>query len=249
MAAGHRLVIRTDAQTRRRRLAMACAGMLVLLACWGLYLLGKAQAPTAIERQILTEQQADSERERLLAENRRLEAQNRQLSEQVVTLTRAAEIDRAATVELRDALRQMQATVAELRKDLAFYRGIVSPEEVEAGLRVQDLVVDTAGDGGVYRLHLVLIQAVGHDGEIGGEVRVRVEGLKDGESVSLPWPDLALDSDPALVFSFRYFQEIGGTFRIPEGVEPTLVEVEVAPNGGADPITETYRWEEVVSTG
>ncbi|MDT0619777.1 hypothetical protein RM531_14965 [Salinisphaera sp. P385] len=241
----HRLIIRTAAQARRRRLMVVIAVATLLVGGWGIYWLGRLHAPTAIERQVASQQKIESDRKLLLAEKRRLETENRKLSERNVMLERGADVDQQAISALQNSLDDVQAQVAKLKKELAFYRGIVSPSEAEAGLRLQELQVHEASEAGVYQFQLVLIQAVEHDSAVSGQVKLRLEGLQNGESVSLTWPELALDSADELVFSFKYFQELADTFRLPPDFEPTLVEVVVNTGPGAEPVTGSFRWREV----
>lgn len=222
------------------------AGLLVILA-WGFYHLGQIRAPGDWQRAQVAQERLRDERRRLIDETHRLEKENRRLGERVVALERAADIDREATAELRESLRQMQERLSEYKKELAFYRGIVSPEEAKAGVRVQQFGIADTGETGLYRFNLVLIQAARHDRNIRGRVRLRIEGLRGGESAGLRWSDVALDSPSDLVFSFKYFQELSGTFRLPPAFEPTLVEVEIVPgNSGSEAFTDSYDWPQLV---
>lgn len=243
-----RLVVETAARARRRRLLMLALGAFVLLGGWGLYHMGRMNAPSEVVRQVeVAAKRGSADHDELVAENRRLKAENERLSERLTVIKRSAEVDEVADSELHNSLNDLQSRVAELKKELAFYRSIVSPDEAEAGLRVQAFRVDRSRQDEVYRFHLTLIQAMRHEGSVAGSVRMRLEGLRDGESVSLDWSEIALDPGAKLVFSFKYFQELGAAFRVPDNLEPTLVEVEVAPEAnGKNAVTETFRWQEVI---
>lgn len=228
-------------------LSIAGGAILVVLLGWGMYSLGQARAPGELERVQAAREELQAERRRLLGEIRELKEENRRLGERLVALERAADVDRKSTAELRDSLREMQERVSEYKKELAFYRGIVSPEEARAGVRVQRFGVADTGEAGLYRMSLMLIQATRHDRRVRGRVRLRIEGLREGETASLQWADVALDSASALVFSFKYFQELAGTFRLPREFEPTLVEVEIVPRGrGSEAFTDSYEWPQLV---
>lgn len=238
-----RVIVRSAAQMRRRRALLVAATAAVLASGWGLYTLGKAQAPGDWRRAEAARQELEAERRALLEENGRLREENRRLSERIVQFRRSADIDRVAADELRQSIETLQSRVAELRKELAFYRGIVSPEEAQTGLQVQEFRVRPADQPGAYRFHLVLIQAVRHNRRISGQVRLRLQGRRNGELVNLEWPEIALDSPARLVFSFRYYQELDATFRVPPTVEPALIQVEIVPGTDrVDSVTELYRW-------
>lgn len=244
----HRLVVRTPAQTRRRRILIGLLAAAALMTGWGLYMLGRMQASGAAERFELVRQESENDQQRLESEKRRLEAENKRLSEQLTALKRSDEVDQAASAELRDALEQMQSRVAELKKEVAFYRGIVSPKSGKAGLRVQAVSVERTEEPAVYDLQVTLIKPMRYERKISGRLKVRLQGVCDDASVSLDWSQVALDSGSELVFSFDYYQELGGAFRVPDNLRPTRVEVEVDPDaGGADAVTRTFRWKELTA--
>lgn len=236
-----RLIVQRRRHPWTVRLAVAGGAALALIFGWGLYTLGKTRAPEDWRR-------LEAAHERLVDERHRLIERNRRLDERLVSLQREADVDREATAELRRSLRRMQEQLSEYKKELAFYRGIVSPEEARTGVRVQQFELAPTAEDRVYRFHLVLIQATRHDRRLDGRVRLRFEGLREGESLSLRWPEVALDSASKLVFSFKYFQELDGTFRLPRDFEPTLVEVEIAPKGGgSEAFTDSYDWRQLVA--
>lgn len=157
-----------------------------------------------------------------------LEAENRGLRERTVVLERTAQVDRRAHDEVRADLDALQGEIAELTEELAFYRGIVSPGEVEPGLRVQELLLTPGGDR-FYRYRLVLTQVLNHDRRAEGRVALRVEGFEGGEAARYPFEELGGGDNPR--FGFKYFQNIEGDIRLPAGFSPTRVVVDVKPSG------------------
>lgn len=228
-------------------LSAAGAVVLLVILAWGFYYLGKARAPGNLQQAQAIQERLRDERRSLVDERRALEQEKRRLGERIAALERAADIDREATAKLRESLREMQERLSEYKKELAFYRGIVSPEEARAGVRIQRFEVIDAGEAALYRFNLVLIQAARHDRRIRGRARLRIEGVREGGPATLQWSDVALDSSSDLVFSFKYFQELTGTFRVPREFEPTLVEVEIVPSGGGSgAFTGSYDWPQLI---
>ena len=68
-----------------------------------------------------------------------LEAEIRTLREEVALLEMQRTIEAEAYSEVEMSLVDLQAKIQEQRDAIAFYRGIVSPSDGGAGLRVQDL--------------------------------------------------------------------------------------------------------------
>lgn len=240
------IVIKDEAQTRRRRIFIGVGAALALASAFGLYALGRAQGAVNWESYHVPQQRLQSEGKQLAIENRKLKKANRELTARIVMLKRSADIDSASDVDLRKALTQMQSQVAKAKKDLAFYRGIVSPKEAKAGVRVQQFTVDKTKDARVYTFDLVLIQSARRDKQVRGQVNIRMDGLRGQEAQSLTWKDLELDSKSKVDFSFKYFQQLSGTFRVPKGFDPTLVEIEVDPaTGSDDTVVNRYDWSEL----
>ncbi|MDN5937578.1 MAG: hypothetical protein L0H83_02840 [Salinisphaera sp.] len=241
------LIIRTSAQTQRRRVWAVVIGVVLLLVGAGLYALGRYQAPEVVDLAPAppVNLEPDADAATLLAQLGRLRVENQKLTRKLVAQQRSKDIDQAATEALRESIRTMQAQIAALKRNLTFYRGIVSPKKAEAGLRVQTLRVLPSPDAQVFLLHVILIQASGHDDKVAGRIQIHLKGLRDGKPVSIAWSKLALDSSSKLAFGFRYFQELGGIFRVPETVRPTMLVVQVKPRNG-DEITRNYRWQEVL---
>lgn len=165
-----------------------------------------------------------------------------QLREQLAYVEQSQMIDREACQRLRDALRELQAQLVDTQEQLAFYRGIVSPEEAR-GVRVHDLVF-VPGDAGM-RYELVLVHGRSESGRARGRVRVDIHGVRDGEADVETLRDLEGDAD--IRFSFRHFQEFSGMFRIPEGFEPERVRVLVTVDGRDEPVEVQYDWKRLVA--
>lgn len=245
----HRLIVRTPAQARRRRIYIGVLVALALVAGWGLYTLGRLQASGVVWRFHTAQRPVPVDGANMQAEIRRLRVENRRLSRQLTALRRSTEVNQYAESALRDALEKLQSRVSQLKKELAFYRSIVSPKTGDSGVRVQSLTVVRAGKPHLYDLQFTLIRPMGYDGAIAGEVRISLRGVRDGESVQLTWSELALESADALAFSFEYYQRLGGVFRLPEGVQPTRIRLEIDPDADDVAVAHVhYRWSELVAS-
>lgn len=192
--------------------------------------------------------EADRESERSKDELATLERQNRELRERVALLERSSEIDREAREQVQGNLSSMQDEVLELREELAFYRGIVSPEDAQAGLRIQSFQVSPGPADGLFHYRLVLIQAIKHDRRASGRVDVTIHGVRDGQPVSLPLQELVTGGKDEFNYSFKYFQNFEGDLRLPSGFTPARVDIAVLPGGRAtDAIRRALEWTEAGS--
>lgn len=242
----HRIVITTHAP-RRRWFQVAGAVAVLLLAVIGLYRFVRATTVSDFER-------AQTERDRLLDERRSLtrdlraaRSENAALKDQVAYLSRSQEIDGAACGSVKQSLPKLQAEAADLREQLAFYRGIVSPNEAQAGVRVYDFKIDRQGSPpGAFRYDLVLIQSVRNERRVAGALDLQVEGLRGGKKEVLKLADLAADGNRNLLFSFKYFEEFSGQIRFPDGFRPLRATVKVQPEGDVPIIEDEFEWSKIL---
>lgn len=190
---------------------------------------------------------AERETELLRARVTDLQRQNEELSAQNSILKQASEIDRQAYTQVDSTLRELQNEVLELRQEVDFYRGIVSPSEVQ-GLRVQGFTMMANGQPDQYRYNLILSQFVKDQRFVKGVARLSVIGLQDGEQKTLSFRDVTQPEKSGIQFRFKYFQEFEGDIHLPAGFEPLQVEVQAVPDGRRlKTIKETYNWSDLVS--
>lgn len=244
----HKIVIK--AYRPKLRLALI-AGATALLAAsaWGLYSYTRATTVTDFARAQTERDQLQEQRRELTGNLRASNAQIESLKDQNVYLQRSQEIDQQACATVKASLASLQEEVADLQEQVAFYRGIVSPDASRAGVRVYDFKIYPTATPGVFRYDLVLIQSVRHDRRIAGKVEISVQGMQNGQTGTHRLSELVLSGERNLVFSFKYFEEFGGEFRLPGGFQPTRAVVAVLPDGGAVPkIEDEYEWSRIQGT-
>jgi len=218
----------------RHRLLIGVLVVGALAAGWGMFELGRMQSDfdrfdAAEQRKRVDEQLAAS----------RHEASS--LSEQVAILKRTQQIDKQTYDVVRDDLKQLQEEILELRSEVEFYRGIVSPKERQAGLNIQRFKIEPAGEAGLYHFELVMSQVLKNDRFAKGVVKLVVHGTQDGEPKSFNFRDLTPNKSVGRDFRFRYFQRMEGDIRLPEGFIPRNVTVEMDAQQ-RDDISQTFPW-------
>ena len=171
---------------------------------------------------------------------------NTRLRERIALLETGEDIDREAYAQVETTLGDLQAQIQQQKEELAFYRGIVSPEDGKRGLKIQEFELTPAGADSEFRMRLVLVQAAAtRDRRISGVVSVSVEGARDGASVTYDVSELlgSTAEAPKFDFSFRYFQNFEHQLVLPNGFVPQRVNVEVSPKGRtADVIKQSFDW-------
>lgn len=186
--------------------------------------------------------QADLEQLRLVALVDEFAGEIDYLREQKAQLERATQIERKAYNELDTTLKILQGEILELKEELAFYRGIVSPREASRGLRLQRFNLEPNGLRS-YRYTVVLTQVLKNDRLVKGRVKLFVEGLQNNEPKTLDLSALSENSVKELSYSFKYFQNLEGELELPSGFRPMRATAQILPSGRQqDMIEKTIDW-------
>lgn len=231
------LVVKTH-HPGRHRLLVAGLVLALLASSYGLFEFGRIRGGY----DLLDSREQISQRDRVIAQlNRDIDS----LRNQVVLLETSSGIDGEAHEKIEERLQVLQGTIQEQAEDLAFYKGIISPEDGEAGLKIRDFSVVPGAEARQYMVKIVLIQAKDHGRQVSGAVDLMIEGRLAGEGKTLALKDVRQHAETtgAPAFSFRYFQELEEQVSLPEGFEPATIHIEVRPKGrSARTIRKAFDW-------
>ena len=218
---------------RRRVIVTSVVLASLMFGAWGLW---RVWAP----------EPADA-RAQIAERDRRLAAQKEvieELQQRVATLSRSDQISRDANRELQGTLGERDEEIAALRADVDFYERFVGATAQRRGLAVHQLGLQPRGDN-AWHFTATLTQNLNRGVINRGDLRVAVEGTRDGRLLALDWQ--ALRQDPAAApvdYSFRYFQQVEGDFVLPAGFRPVKVTVRLQPNGGSE-VKQSFDWDAV----
>lgn len=239
-------------RTPLRMLQGVLIGTLAGLAVWFAWkpMLGDrtsalTQAQTALEK--ARSERQTLERELSLANNRIDE-----LQEARVYAEQSLAIDQQAHADLQASIARLQAEAADLREQIEFYRGIVSPEQVHAGVRIYDMSVSPTEIADTYRYEMMLIQAAHKKKRVNGRIEVTLTARDDaGRERVLDWSELGIGHDTEnLLFSLRYFQDFSGEFRLPPGLIPLRLRIRLMEDKSDVVAAEaTYEWQAILGEG
>ena len=134
----------------------------------------------------------------------------------------------------------------ELREELAFYRSIVSPSKMEPGLKIQAFQLERGEAEGEFHYKLVLTQVRGNNRIARGSVEIRVSGTQGGEPKELTLAQMVSGTEE-LKFSFKYFQSVEGTLKLPAGFQPLKIDLKVdTTTRELEDIETSYEWNTTV---
>lgn len=215
----------------------AIAVAVVVAGAYLCFELGRYRAGYSVldhRRELAAANQGRAELERTVEDLRR----------QVTILETSKEIDRETYAQVKADLSELQAKIQSQEEELVFYRGIVSPQDGVAGLRIQSVDVLPGDSERRFLLRLVLVQAIVHSRKVAGAVRLQVEGTLDGQLATYDVRDLVAEGgDYDMDFDFRYFQGLECELVLPVGFEPERLQVEIVPSDRrAEHVNQAFHW-------
>lgn len=195
--------------------------LVILVSAYLIFEFGRIQANYNIVDAI-------SDRQELASVVDGLENQIVELRQEVALLKTHREIEREAYQVVESNLTDMQRKIQEQKDAIAFYRGIVSPQDGGRGLRVQDLKLTRGKEERHFNLRLVLVQVMQHDRSVNGDVDFSLDGTQDGVSTTYKLEQLLPnDGDSSWSFAFRYYQDFERELILPDGFLPEKINIEV----------------------
>lgn len=233
MASSHppRFVVRTlddAASERRKRLILIGAWVLSLVVVAAIAWFAAARVPAAIA---------------VRGGNRDLKADNEDLRQQVANLQRAGQVADIAAKELKRNLAERDEEISGLRTDLAFYSRLVGGGGQRDGLKIQGARTSSVkGTANAWNLVVTLTQNARRGELVKGSLKLAIEGIQDNKVATLEGAALGQGAQMTeLPFSFKYFQQIQGSFTLPAGFKPTRLRL-TADVTGDEAVTGTVAW-------
>lgn len=233
MASRHppRFVVRTLADTARER-----RRGIVLLVAWvaSLVVVGLLVSALGGHGPAVISNRGDA---------RAVAAENEDLRQQVANLQRAAQVAGIAAKELTRNLAERDEEISGLRTDLAFYSRLVGGNGQRDGLKVQGARTEPVkGSPNAWNVVITLTQNARRGEVLKGSLTLAVEGIQGSKVATLEGAALGQAApSQGLPFSFKYFQQVQGSFTLPAGFKPTRLRV-VANADGDEPVTSTIPW-------
>ena len=177
-----------------------------------------------------------------------------ELSASNAALARAEVELQTGQVMLADITEQQRLLTSEntsLKRQLVFYQRIMAPEAVINGVQLESLSFTPEVSADYYSMQLVLMQVQKQKRHIKANAELVFYGSIEGEPVTFNFNELIDASQPKLDFSFRYFQSIEASIKLPSGFVPERVAFVGSIKGnrwnrGID-LKQSFNWAEVVS--
>ena len=163
----------------------------------------------------------------LLNSNKNLEKQNQELDKQILKLERLADIDNGTSIRLQNEIKLLQDQVFNLRRELIFYKGIITASSYARGLNIQGLHIETTQKQTFFKYKLVLTNISNNDSITEVTIDISAEGNDKSGFRTLSSGDMILGKELKRKIKVRNFERIEGNLNFPNGFEPLRVLVDL----------------------
>ncbi len=229
------LVVRAYSPARRW-FAVGAIALAILSALYATFELGRYNAG-------YDSLAALRERSRLRAQLDERDATLAELQGQVAHLETSDIGQSRERLEVQRTIGELQAQVASLSQELAFYRGIVTQGANASEVKVQNLSIAATGEPNTYRVRLTLVQPVRPDAVVSGTVIFAVSGSQAGKTARLDFETLTGGKKRELPFTFRYLENIDEQIQLPADLKPEELQVEIrSSRRGVAPLQQSLIW-------
>ena len=168
---------------------------------------------------------------------------------QTAMLERNSTIDGGASDQLKISLAEAQAESLELKKELTFYKSIITPGDTKRSVIIQTIQLKANATGG-YEYKIMVSQRGRNDRFARGSIDVTLGGTEAGQAKVIKLSEVSKEAKKPIRFGFKYFQKFGGTITLPATFQPEFMRVKVKPKSSKiDPIDEQFSWTDLTAVG
>lgn len=235
MKVPRRLEVRSYAPTRRALLTGVTV-VLVALALFGSYELGRYRAGFDVVEALRERAAVQEELDRQIGANAGLRVQAAELE----TIQASQARERA---EVSRTIGELQAQVARQTQELTFYKGLVVRNANTPEVKIQQLRIAAGAQPRTYVVKLTLVQPTTPENQVSGTVLLSVAGQIGGRTDTLDLAHLTAGRLQEQSFILRYFENIQFEITLPVGFRPQRLQVDVrSARRGVTPLVQSFLW-------
>ncbi|GAA5525813.1 hypothetical protein Maes01_02386 [Microbulbifer aestuariivivens] len=218
-------------------LSIVGVALLVLAASAAAYFAGQQHLRSELDHTTVAH-------ERALQELEKLQRENEALRLRATTAEQSLTIGEQASEKVRAELVEKENRIAELKQEISFYRGLMAPADGSEGVSIGSFSISQTADTRRYQYKLLVQQSATRHSVVTGQATFIVVGSQDGQPKRYPLSALSPQVDGEMIpLRFKYFQNIEGELKLPEGFEPEGVELSLKSSGrGGFNIEQRYGW-------
>lgn len=173
---------------------------------------------------------------------------------------RLEEVQRSTRL-LQDDLLAIRKELLERERDVTFYRGLLSPEELERGFKLHTVSLFATDKADVYEYEVVVAHVDGRGKKLSGRLELALNPAEKVFAVELDIKgekkyvdSQAIEFKDKIVhrLGFRFFQRVSGEIKLPENFEPDTITVKgrsnLTRNQGSNAFEQSFDWEALLAT-
>lgn len=220
-----RVAVRPQSPGYLRWVIIGVLAALALGLSWGMYDAGRKFAG-------FDKNETSYELDRLSQLNKRLQQENEELRMKAAGLERQLQMDVAASEDVTKQVKMLGDENTRLKEDVAFFQNLLAVNgKTEQKVSIGRLKLERGQLPGEYHYSLLLVQGGQRTKDFQGSLEFVVNFRQNGEKMVTP---LASES-PSKTFnvSFKFYQRVEKSFRMPPDAVVESMQVKVFENGTA----------------
>jgi hypothetical protein len=183
----------------------------------------------------------------LQARAHRLATRNATLEERIQGLQQQQQTNSTALAALKSSLASRDAELQKLQREQGFYARLIGIDSDRSGLGVHSVAVSPVAGTRAWNFTVTLINTAENADPARGTLTLAIEGVREGKLATVGWSNLAAPAArDGVPFAFKFFQQLRGSFMLPQGFVPNRVTVTLHPKGGSA-VSQRIDWKEAVS--
>ena len=184
--------------------------------------------------------QRDEVEDRLRERIVELEEERDELRQAAARYERSGQIDRAAAEGVQSEVKTLQEERAELKREVAFLKTLVSGGSSKLALGDDRL---TRLDDGTFQFEVTLSKQTEDGTTVAGQAVIRIKGRQDGIEKTLDMQAITAGRRTNIGIKFKNFQKLKTEIKVPSEFEPSAIEVSVRPEGNQfKSFEQVYDW-------
>jgi Skp family chaperone for outer membrane proteins len=229
-------IVLEQVNPRRRRRVRVYTVLSVMLALLAAFVGGEITGRQG-------ELAAEARQQTLEKEVKQLQASLQSARDELALHRTSTKVAESAQAQVRQEIKTLRDQVAELEEAVAFYKNVMAPGSEEEGLHIEKLDISATDEANVYSYKLVLTQLGDNRAYLAGQVQMNLSAREADQDLSLGGSDMLAEGSETK-FRFRYFQELTGQLKLPEGVSPSRLKVEAVATGRRrDRAEKDFTWQ------
>jgi hypothetical protein len=169
-----------------------------------------------------------------------LEAGNRQLRTELAQFKTKELGSQKEHQEVQRSIGELQAQVARMSQELAFYRGVMAKAPTELGVRLGEVHISKGRRPGTFTVLIALLRTGRPDDNVAGTLTLHVDSDK-GKVLDLS--DLTGGKKKDLPYNFRYYANVPQEVTIPSDFKPLHLGVDIhSSEKDVPPLAQTFPW-------